>query len=309
MEKNATILTTKLRLRADKKAAFADWQSKLNALIAHFPGFISLEILSPQGPCELDWVINQRFNSTQDVYSWRQLEKRQKLIEELQSLCDGFIEESEIHTTELPQGGVTEVFITEVSPDNDNAFKEWIAKMHQVEAKFPGFRGVYVQSPGVNEGKNWMTFLQFDSPENLDRWLNSPERQAVLKESTSLIASIESHRVITSYAGWFSSIAKDGELPPVWKQTMLVLLVLYPIVMLELKYLMPITDVFNKALSIFMNNALSVMLISWPAMPLAILALGWWLAPTSHKMWKTVAGTLLVLLLYAFEVYLFWDFF
>lgn len=307
MEDGNTVLITKIRLRPENRIAFADWQARLNALIVHFPGFISLEILSPQDTLNQEWVINQRFKDSNDLWTWCQFSQRKQLINELQVLCSAPIHEAEVCAEELPYAGVTEVFITEVSPEKDQAYKEWIAKVHQVEAKFPGFRGVYVQSPGVGNGKNWMTFLQFDSPENLDRWLSSPEREAVLKESIPLIASIESHRVITSYSGWFASIAKDGQLPPVWKQTMLVLLVLFPIVMLQLKYLIPQTIGMNQSLATFIANTISVTLISWPMMPIAIFFLGWWLLPTKNKGWKTLFGIFIVLLLYLGEVLLFWN--
>ena len=83
-----------------------------------------------------------------------------------------------------------------------------------------------VQSPQKGHGRNWITLLQFDFAEKLNDWLASPERQEVLKEGESLVESMESHRVISPYAGWFSSVyKKDGEIP-LWKQTMVVLLAL-----------------------------------------------------------------------------------
>ncbi len=184
-------------------------------------------------------------------------------------------------------------------------YRAWIAKIHHVEAKFPGFRGVYVQSP-KGRGKHWITLLQFDSMQNLEGWLQSPERKQVLQESAPLISSLEAHRVFSPYAGWFASIAKVGELPPVWKQTMLVLLVLFPIVVFELKYLSPLLSGLNSSVSTFISNALSVTLISFPMMPIAILFLGWWLSTNSLK--TTIRGTLLLGLLYLAEIALFWNF-
>lgn len=204
-------------------------------------------------------------------------------------------------------GGVTEVFVTQVNAENEKAYRAWIAKIHQEEAKFKGFKGVYMQSPGQNGGMNWITLLQFDTPENLDRWLNSSERQEVLSEAKPLIKSLESHRMVSAYAGWFTSIAKTEGVPSVWKQTMLVLLVLFPIVMLELKYLSLLTDGLNHSLATFIGNAISVTLIAWPMMPFAILCLGWWLTPKAKKWLQiNVTGTVIVLLLYVIEIAIFW---
>lgn len=307
---NITILTSRLKVKPESIADFADWQAKLNAEIAVHPGFVSLEILSPIASDQPLWLIIQRFHSSEDVKSWHQSEVRKKLMEELDKYLSDNKEskQEEFSSASNTPGGVTEVFVTQVSHEKETAYREWIAKIHQAEAKFPGFRGVYMQSPSQIGGINWITLLQFDTPENLDRWLNSPERKKVLDEGKSLITSLESHRMISPYAGWFASIAKGGELPPVWKQTMIVLLVLFPIVMFELKYLSPLTAGLNSSVGTFIGNAISVTLISWPMMPIAIFFLGWWLAPKPEKHLRaTLIGTVVIILLYLFEIAIFWN--
>ncbi len=297
-----TILTTKVHIEPPLKAPFADWQVDFNTTVAAFPGFVSMEILSAVS----EWRILQRFSNSEALQAWKKSKVHQELIEKLQRIVGpNAIEETELEASNL-EGGVTEVFVTQVAPDMDEAFRKWLAKMHQAEAKFPGFRGVYVQSPSTT-AKNWITMLQFDTPENLDRWLTSPERNQVLKESESFIASLESHRVISPYAGWFSSLAKTG-LPSVWKQTMVVLLVLFPIVIFEIKYLSPLTSQWGPSLATFIGNALSVTLIAWPMMPIAIRFLRWWLCPVTPRPSITLLGTLVVLALYLIEIAIFWNF-
>lgn len=302
------IVTNTARIRPELKNDFVDWQGKFNAIIAAFPGFVSLEILSPMGPNQPEWTFVQRFNSVENVTAWRNSQVHQKLMEELKRFLvqDGKDASKEMETG-TSTGSVTEVFVTQVSAEKEKAYREWIAKIHQVEAKFPGFRGVYVQSPGQNRGGNWITFLQFDSPENLDRWLSSPERQKVLNESKSLISSLDTHRVISPYAGWFSSIAQKGAVPPVWKQTMIILLVLFPIVMLEFKYLSLLTAGLNPSLATFISNAISVTLLAWPMLPIAIWLLTWWLTPKEeNRQQATVFGTFFILSLYLIEIAIFW---
>lgn len=308
----ATIITNKIHVNAKSMNDFADWQAKLNATIAFFPGFVSLEILSPTETSQTDWLIVQRFDHSDSLFAWSKSKERMKLQNELKKLLannDEAIQEVESEDSNA-QSSVTEVFVTQVNPGRENAYREWIAKIHQVEAKFPGFRGVYVQAPSKGQGVNWITLLQFDTPENLDCWLSSSERKEVLKQSKQLIASLESHRVISPYAGWFASIAKDGEMPSVWKQTMIVLLVLFPIVMLELKFLSPLIANLNSSLATFIGNAISVTLIAWPAMPIAIFFLGWWLSPKGNNQQRTtIFGSGLLILLYLLEIAIFWDFF
>lgn len=307
-----TCIVTKIRIRPEAKISFVDWQAKFNAAIAAFQGFVSLEILSPTDATQLEWTFVERLCDPQVLSAWRKSEIRRGLFKELTSLlpndASGGIRE--VQSDAFDQHGcVTEVFVTEVSPDKEVSYRQWIAKIHQVEAKFPGFRGVYVQSPSQGQGKNWITLLQFDTPENLDRWLSSPERREVLEESNPLVAALESHRVISPYAGWFSSITKEGRAAPsVWKQTMIILLVLFPIVMLEFKFLNPHTAGLNLSLATFIGNAISVSLVSWPMMPIAIWFLGWWLSPDEDKRQRAnIVGTFVVLALYLIEIIVFWN--
>lgn len=306
---NSTLLTLRVQIKRDAKVAFVDWQARLNAAIAAVPGFVSLEVLSPQTPEHNEWVIVQRFNDCKSLNSWRQSTEHARLAEELKTLLfedDPSSMQETATASDALQGGVTEVFVTQITPEREHAYRNWIAKIHQVEAKFPGFRGMYVQSPRTDQGHNWITLLQFDTQENLDRWLASKERQEVLKESASLITSLERHRIISSYAGWFSSIAQQGALPPVWKQTMLVLLVLFPIVMFEIRFLNPLINSLNPSLATFIGNAISVSLVSWPMMPIAIWALDWWLSPKERPHINAI-GIGVVALLYLIEIVVLWN--
>lgn len=298
------VSSLELEIKPEAKDAFVDWQADFNTKIANASGFVSLEFSSPS-ESQKCWVIVQRFTNAETSASWCDSSVYKSLLSKLKPLIlNGEVKEveSDVYSG---KGNITEVIVTEVSPGMEEQYRAWSAKIHQVEAKFPGFRGVYVQSPG-SHGRHWITLLQFDTMENLDCWLQSTERMQVLTDSAPLITSLESHRVISPYAGWFASIAKTGELPSVWKQSMLVLLVLFPIVMLELKFLSPITAGLNHSVGTFIGNALSVMLISFPMMPIALKFLGWWL-PTSSPT-TTLSGTLLLGVLYLAEIILFWHF-
>lgn len=308
----SVILTTKFGLRPGQSSKFADWQAKCHEAISSFPGFVSFEILSPNMISKSDWIVIQRFNNSSNLSNWIQSNERTQLINELKSqfLNPECAFEENISDATHKNECVTEVFVTQVTPNQEKAYRKWIAKIHQAEAKFKGFRGVYVQSPSDGKSGNWITLLQFDTPENLDVWIQSSERREILKESDHLIASLETHRIISPYAGWFASLAKNSDkLPPAWKQTMLVLLVLFPTIMLELKFLPLLISDFNTALYTFIGNAISVTLLAWPLMPIAIRSLKWWLTPSEiQKTSITFLGTFVILMLYLTEIILFWNF-
>lgn len=297
------IVILKVEVAPSSKLAFIDWQTRLSLKLASFEGFVSLEILASHQN-QKSWVITQRFDQDDQVDAWIKSSSYQALIQELYALVGVEKCKEECHSTAPAERGVTEVFVTEVVPGKEQDFRKWLAKIHQAEASFPGFKGTYVQAP--KEGKSWVTFLQFDNRENLENWLTSPLRQTILDESNPCIKSLESHFIVSPYAGWFSTLLKEGYIPAVWKQTMLVLLVLFPLVMLELKYLSPWLFSLNKSLATFIGNTISVLFIAWPMMPIALWFLGWWMS--SSKFFTSLVGTGLVLLLYFLEILFFWNF-
>lgn len=298
--KRPAIYSLRVILQPNAEQAFIDWQAAFNASVVQVRGFISLEFLN-RGH---DWIVVQRFAEEASAAGWLESVEYGELIEKLK----GFASFKEMPSDEVSQAGVTEVIIAQVNPETESEYLSWSAKIHQAEARFPGFRGAYLQKPEVGKGRNWITLLQFDTMDHLDAWLNSDERQRLLNESMPWITSLETHRVISPYAGWFASIAKKGEMPAVWKQTMLVLLVLFPIVMFELRYLTPSINFLGPSLSTFIANAISVSLISFPMMPIAIYFLGWWLAPIHQRKRIAVLGIVVVVILYLIEIALLWNF-
>lgn len=309
-DRPSTVITLRVQPRAESMQTFLDWQMKFNATIIAFPGFVSLEFLAPT-PSQNSWSIIQRFSSALLAEQWLKSLERQDLMQQLKALAVNNSVHEGIGEDSSQQHSVTEVFITHVAPAQEEAFRLWTAKMHRLEADFPGFRAVYLQPPPERstDGR-WITLLQFDSIENLERWLQSSERAQLLQESAAFVSSLQSNRLISPYSGWFASIAREGAVPSTWKQTMTVLLMLFPIVMLEMKYLSPLLKGYNASFGTFISNAISVSLLAFPCLPMANRCLGWWLLPTgSKRVQKTILGTLLIFLLYAAQVAFFWHLF
>ncbi len=295
-----TTITINVKVKPDALQPFAAWREKMDKAVASFPGFVSMEIFPPQSG-KNDWIVIQRFLSESDLDAWQKSEVRRRLLEEVKPLL---LEEVKVVDSSDKQN-VTEVFVTKVSPHMHEAYRAWAAKVQQIESTFPGYQGVYVQAPSTTDQHGtWITMLRFDTPEHLNGWLLSKERKEILKESESMVEELQSHQVVSPFAGWFAGY---GQAPSVWKQTMLVLLVLFPIVMLELKFLSPVTSSLNSSLATFIGNALSVTLVSWPMMGLAIRLLHWWLNPhPDHKFRANALGLLAITGLYLLEIICLW---
>ncbi len=197
--------------------------------------------------------------------------------------------------------GVTDVYVTMVHRNKVPAFRAWLKKLHHLQANFPGFQKVYVQIPKDQQENAWVTLLQFDTEANLENWLHSSQRNSMLTEAKDLIKSQQSHRLFSSLSSWFPDDSSNP--PPVWKQSMLVLLALFPAVMLETLYLFPYLAMFNPVLTRFIGAIIIVCSLSWILMPATIYVLGWWL--NANSKWKEYIGVLTVVVLYLLEIGIF----
>ncbi|GAB0113529.1 antibiotic biosynthesis monooxygenase [Acidisoma sp. C75] len=292
-----------VHLRPTQEQAFADWQARFARTVALAPGFISIEII-PAYAGAPEWRILLRFQSPAALEAWQAGAERATLLAALGPLradpARALAEEwaPDFHSLT----SVTEVVATEVEPGRQQAFQLWAEQMQAAQARFPGYMGTLIQAPLAAELPYWTTLVRFALPEQLETWLASAERRVLLARADPAVSRWQSRRLANPFAGWFPS---EGEQPPVpaWKQSCLVLLVLFPVVMLELRFLMPLLHPLPPPIATFIGNALSVALVSWPLMKLAIWLLGWWLAPKAATRARDEGlGLLCLCALYAVEI-------
>jgi len=282
----------------------------MSTAAAGFAGFVNAEVSAAAGDGRPAWRLIQRFRDLDTLHAWRQSDIHNALMREADALVDsggaaGVRAEERVQ--ESAEGAVTEVFTTHVRPDKVGDYQEWAARIHQAEAQFSGYRGGYLQPPACASQPYWTTLVRFATPRDLDAWLNSSQRQELLREHEALVSSWQSHHLPAAFAGWFPADRETSATPPAWKQSMIVMLVLFPLVMLELRLLHPLLAALNPALSLFIEIAISIALTAWPLVPLAIRALRWWLLPAKNGAgWINPAGIALLIALYAAEIAALW---
>jgi antibiotic biosynthesis monooxygenase (ABM) superfamily enzyme len=303
---NAAILVAKFHLRAGAEDEFTAWQGKALIRATGSEGFLNSEI-APGSSDDRLWTVTLRFRDAQSLDAWRQSSAWRDLIGEAQAiLAEKTSIEIEVRDAGS-DGGVVEVIVTKVKPGKEEAYRQWETRIQQAQSKFAGYLGSYVQPPIAGE-LGWTTLMRFQSAEQLDTWLKSKERAALLREAEPLIDYAHLQRMDTSFPGWFPTDPSTGKGPPNWKAAMLVLLGLFPIVMLEARFLSPRLAGLNSSLAMFIGNVISVALTTWATMPLFIKAFGWWLFPKPGESRARVelAGTATVIALFAIEVAVLW---
>jgi antibiotic biosynthesis monooxygenase (ABM) superfamily enzyme len=297
------------RVREGREERFRAWLARWQNELLQSPDAQSFEVL-PQTPDQDETVGVAHFSSVDALRVWRHGETNRALIEEARDDVDGGVImqlTGKAAAEYYVQNSATEVIITRVKPGKEEAYRTFADRIQRVQQTFPGYIGSFVQPPQHNE-TGWTTVLRFNAVRDLDRWLQSPERKSLLKEADELIEGFEAQRVDTSFPGWVPADPATGRPPNPWKTATLVLLVLFPVIMLELRFLNPLLRAahFPPALGTFTGNAISVALTTWPLMPLAIRGFRAWLYPQGHDRRLVAAMPAMLILAYAVELLVFW---
>lgn len=303
---NAAILVVKFHLPAGAESAFTGWQSRALTRAAGFDGFVNSEV-TPDRSDRLAWTVALRFRDSARLEEWRQSVVWKSLVDDAGTFL-GHDHPVEIETREAgADEGVVEVIVTRVKRGQEEAYRHWETRVQQAQSTYPGYLGSYVQPPLAGE-LGWTTLMRFSSAEQLDAWLKSSERAALLREAEPLVDYAHLQRVDSSFPGWFPTDPSTGKGPPNWKAASLVLLGLFPIVMLEARFLSPQLAGLNSSLSMFTGNVISVALTTFATMPLFIKLFKWWLFPKPGESKSTVevAGAATIAILFAIEVAALW---
>jgi len=300
------------KIRSESASAFTAWQVKHLATLSRHPGFISRDMVPlAAGKSGEGWSIIVNFDSDASVATWQNAPERRALLDELASLLDGgdFTETVSSNGSNASTGEVTEVIFSKVRPGMEDLYREWAARIQHAQAAYPGYRGMYLQPPVESRDGHWTSILRYDSAANLEAWMNAPERKALLEESKEFIQSEELMRLGTAFPGWVPVDPLTGEGPPNWKTALLVLLGLFPIVMLEMKFLSPVFSSLglHASLATFFGNVVSVAVTSFLTMPLFVSWFGWWLFPRGNSAAITARGVGLLGALFAIEVAVLWN--
>jgi len=305
------VLIAEPRVRAGKNSEFVAWKARHDTVIAKFPGCVSSDMM-PGANGSNEWRIVINFRSADDLTAWQESREHAEIVAEGVPLFErgDFREVAQMgESAAQSTGDVTEVIFSRIKRGMDDAYREWATRIEAAQARYPGYRGMFLQPPDENGGM-WTTIIRFKTAPQLEAWMNAPERKSLLQESKAFIEHEQLTRLATAFPGWVPVDPITGKGPPDWKTALLVLLGLFPIVVIELRFLNPLLRGLNSSLATFIGNAISVAATSFITMPLFVRVFGWWLfLDKKSPKWRTPAGVVILGLVCAGEVALFWHFF
>lgn len=304
-----TVHLTKLSVKDGDSGEHVDWLTRLMMVGVGSGSVLSAEIIPSNTPDENEWTLVQRFYKQNLIVEWQSNSERVKLLEEVAPK----VQTNEITLTEAISssfgtvGSVAVAIVTQVKPGQESSYREFEKQFQSAQAKRRGYRGVYLQPPTKKTPGVWTTLIRFDSPDALDEWFVSDERKKLMTLAEPVVSSTDYQSVTGSFPGLVPAQDSGGKGPPNWKTALLILLGLYPIVMLEIRFLNPQLHELNSAVANFIGNSISVALTTWVTMPLLIKAFTPWLFPKKETpTWVGPVSFALVIAIFAIEIALLW---
>lgn len=306
----AVTVVTQTRVDPAHADEFARWQARIQDVVAKAPGFLQQTVMPPSPPAQIDWVILQKFEAAEAAVAWLNSEHRQTLIAHALPMLVG---RDDVHIVKDGASGVmpapiSAVISTRIRPGSEDAYRAWEQRIAAAQSRASGFQGYRFEPPIPGVQPDWLSILRFDSEANLQRWLDSPDRLKLLKEAESFTDEFHARIVRTGFDQWFP--AGDASPPPsAWKQNMLVVLMLYPVVFLfgdlvQAPFLMGWAGM-PFWLALFVGNVASVILLS-RLVPWVSRQFGWWLRPSDNAgRRRDLLGAAVVVGLYAVAMLVF----
>ena len=284
----ATAIASHL-VRADQADEYFKAQTAITEAARKFPGFVGTEVLGPIPGLQAEWVAIFRLESNQAMRRWLDSPERAQLAARIEACLSEPSHTLLLASDDNAEPPVAMVFTHRVANDRVEDYLAWRRKAIEAQAHYPGYLATEFFKPHGTFQNEWVDIVRYDNVDDLNHWMESRERQALLKELDPIVESMHAHRV-TGLEGWFALNRGPGatvSVPPSWKQMLAVLFALYPTVMV-LNFLNPLWHNFSFPVQMLIGNILSCILLTWLVMPRVSQFLNFWLAAPVRN-WKNEA--------------------
>jgi uncharacterized protein len=308
MNGTGTTIVTQTCPLPEHADGFAAWQRETSKVIAEFSGFLRQTVLPPSPPAQVDWVILQHFVDRQSAVDWLRSGVRLERVKAIQALVTG---RDDVHLvsgdgTVAGQSPVSAVISTRVRVGQEAAYRQWEQRIRAAQSRAPGFQGYRLEPPIPGIQEDWLAVVKFDGNESLQSWLDSPERARLIAEAQSFTEEFHTRIARTGFDQWFDITSGPGAQTPAWKQNMIVLLLLYPVVFLFGAFVQAPFLIGRARLAfpiaLFIGNVVSILLLNY-LVPWTSQRFRWWLQPSGPEPGRFgIAGTVLVTGLYCVMV-------
>ncbi|MGY2374555.1 antibiotic biosynthesis monooxygenase [Pseudomonas sp. SDO524_S393] len=184
-----------------------------------------------------------------------------------------------------PQTGPDEVVTLVVKhlikPGCEADYETWLRRIVRIAGERPGHLGVDVVRSQQNGLALFTCVLRYRSTDDLELWLDSPQRKALVDEAAPMLADGDNTEVGALNEFWFAPLADSAFKPPRWKQAVVTLCVILPLTLLVPILWGPVLRLHpflsNYVVATFLVTLTIVLLVVYLLMPAATRLFAPWL--------------------------------
>ena len=284
------------RVDPDREEEAEEIMKRLMVLSREYSGYLGSEVFPPVPGVQDAYVVLYRFRTTESLRSWLGCAQRADLLRQVEAcLLEPSHEFFVAHRGRVP-GTASTVLAYRIREGCEEEFASWRARILEESRRWPGFLGAEAfDALDSATHPELIIVLRFDSKEHLEGWLHSPVRAEYMREVRPLIHEYRVRRTGTGFEGWFD-ISDENRPPAAWRQGLVVLTALFPIIMLLRTLLAPLFHLLPLPVAFLILLTVDICILTFLVMPRFSRLMGFWLRPKLNATWRTEAAGFAIIL-------------
>jgi len=268
---------------------------KLMALSRQTEGFLGSEIFPPIPGVQDAYVVLYRYDSGASLRRWLSSGQRQQYLKEMSTLLvEPSVEFFFAHGRQQ-EGTASSVFAYRINEGCEKGFQDWRRRILDEVRKWPGFLGTESFDSVEGTDPEFIVVVRFDSRERLDAWLESSVRKTYMREVGKYVDRYTLRRIGSGFEGWFD-ISPNFAPPARWRQALVILSALFPVIMVMRQLLSPVFHWFPLPVAFLVLLTVDMIFLTYVVMPHYTRVMQFWLRPAGQLDWRReLAGFAVVL--------------
>lgn len=152
--------------------------------------------------------------------------------------------------------GATVVITHRVKDGQQQAYAGWLDEVGPLCRAFPGHLDWQVIRPVANLTSTYTVILRFDTDEHLRAWMDSAERRQMIERVRPLLATDDDFHIRSGLDFWFTPEGARATVPVRWKQFLVTVSAVYPLVLAIPPALAPVVRAMDSPLDRYLGPLL-----------------------------------------------------
>jgi len=273
------------RVISGKEAQAEAVMRELMLLSRQAEGYLGSEIFPPIPGVQDAYVVLYRFNRGTHLRQWLGSVRRQELLQQIAGLLVEPAREFFFTHGRQQAGTASSVFAYLIRMDKAAEFQDWRRRILEEARTWKGFLGTESFDALDGVKPEFIVVVRFESRALLDEWLKSKVRNDFIKEVRAYVHHFTLRRIGSGFEGWFD-ISENTVPPARWRQALVILSALFPVIMLMRQLLSPIFLVLPLPVAFLILLALDMVFLTYVVMPHYSRLMNFWLRPGADTTWQ-----------------------